>query len=182
MTGYVLLLHGVNVGGNRKVPMADLRQVLGDLGFRDVATHLNSGNAVFGTDRTDVRALVSQIHAALERQLGLDIQLQLRTAAQLEQVIAENPLPEATAEPARFVVVFLDHELPSNALDSFDATRFPDEVVAGGGGHLYLWYRNGIGTSKLTLASLGKEIKTAGTARNWNSVEKLRAMAAERES
>ena len=181
MTGYALLLHGINVGGNRKVPMARLRQLLTDLGHEQVATHLNSGNAVFASDRSDVDELTAQIRAAVEADLGLDVVMQLRSAAALDRIVADNPLPEAAADPSHFVVVFLSRTPAANWLESFDAERFPAETLVHRADVLYIWYRNGIGTSKLTLASLGKTAKETGTGRNWNTVLTLQSMAAERE-
>lgn len=182
MIGYVLLLHGVNVGGNRKVPMADLRALLTDLGHDAVATHLNSGNAVFGSTRTDVGALADEIRAGLKDRLGLDVPLQLRTAEQLQQVITDNPIPEAIDDASHLLVVFLDHPLPAAGLTGFDPAKFPHEVVAAHREHVYIWYRTGIGTSKLTMKSLGTQVGSAGTGRNWNTVGKLLTMALDREN
>ena len=182
MTGYVALLHGVNVGGNRKVPMADLRVLLTELGHEQVATHLNSGNAVFQSNRTDSDAISEEIHQGLKNALSSDVKVQLRTASQMREIVSVNPVPEAAEEPSRFLVVFLDAALPEDWITGFDSEKFPNETVAHIGSTLYVWYRNGMGTSKLTLDALGKTVKAGGTGRNWNSVLKLTAMAQDREA
>ena len=180
MTGYAVLLHGVNVGGNRRVPMADFARLLTELGHDQVATHLNSGNAVFASERTDVAALTREVEQALHAALGFDVVAQIRSADQLARIVDENPLPEAETDPSHFLVVFLGEDLPADWITGFDADKFPNETVRHSGSTLYLLYRKDIGRSKLTLDSLGVA-KTVGTGRNWKTVGKLLAMARERE-
>ena len=67
---YVVLLRGVNVGGNHRVPKAEFQQVLESLGFRDVIVYINSGNAVFTSDH---QPQASEVQVALERHFGFSI-------------------------------------------------------------------------------------------------------------
>ncbi len=50
MMTHIALLRGINVGGNVKVAMSDLRELLAEHGFGNVRTLLQSGNVVFSSD------------------------------------------------------------------------------------------------------------------------------------
>src|SRR5581483_1780771 len=93
MPSHVALLRGVNVGGV-KLAMADLRAVLSSLGYADVSTYIQSGNALFSTDRADTAALADEIEAALDKQLGLRPRVLVLTRDELAQVIRDNPYPD----------------------------------------------------------------------------------------
>src|SRR5882672_4085362 len=92
---YAALLRGINVGGNKKIAMADLRLLLSGLGHGEVSTLLQSGNAVFTAPPSDAARLAAQIEAALADQLGLTSSVLLRTHQQLAAVVDGNPFPSA---------------------------------------------------------------------------------------
>lgn len=181
MPTYIVLLRAVNVGGTGKLPMATFRKVLEDLGCRNVATYIQSGNAVL--DATGSSAKVSEkIAAALLKEMGKPCDVVIRTRAEIERVIAGNPYAvEAVADGARVHAVFL----PGHAAK--DATKGLDSIVAQyptrrdryhlAGDTLYLHLPDGAGESKLTGKALERALGVAGTARNWNTVLKLFAMS-----
>jgi uncharacterized protein (DUF1697 family) len=163
-------LRGVNVGGHRPVAMGDLRAVLGGLGLGNVRTLLQSGNVVFTTSDGAAR-LRPIIEATFAEQLGLDTTVVLRTAPEMTRVLARNPFAQAATEPAKVHVWFLAETPAAAAVAALDPRRFaPDEWVLDGQ-HVYVWYPNGSGRSKLRL-----ELGTAATARNWNTVTKVLAL------
>lgn len=179
MTSYVALLRGINVGGKNKVAMVDLRSILTGLGLDDVRTHLNSGNAVFTTDQADPDALAGRIEAAITSELGLDIRTLVRSGRDLQDAVDANPMADlAEAEPAKFAVIFLSGEPDPAALAAVDpATYAPDrcELV---GRQLYAYFPNGMGRPKLTWQAVGGWLdQDVATARNWNTVLKLRDLA-----
>ena len=106
MPVFVLLLRGVNVGRARRVPMADLRALLGDLGHRRVATLLNSGNAVFHAARGGAAAHGQAIGAAIAERFGFEVPLVVKAAADLDRIVAANPLHFDVEAHARVLVVF----------------------------------------------------------------------------
>jgi uncharacterized protein (DUF1697 family) len=180
-TRYAALLRGVNVGGNKKIAMADLRALLTDLGHEDVSTLLQSGNAVFTTPaekaRSEAGRLAAQIEAALDTELGLSSKVLLRTHAELAAVIEANPFPTATDEPSKHLVQFLFEPLTAAnraRIAEFDAEPFSPEEFRVGEGVIYFRFPGGIGTSKLAVA-FGRHVgaKLAMTGRNWNTVRKL---------
>lgn len=174
---YVALLRGVNVGGRNKVAMADLRRLLQDLGHEDVRTYLQSGNAVFTTDRDDAGSVARGIERSIQEKAGLDITVVLRTPAQLAEVIQANPLPQADEAPTQVHVGFLAGDVATERVAAVDTSRFSPEELHPGPGVVYLWYPNGAGRAKLTGAALERLLGVPITARNWRSVLALRDLA-----
>jgi uncharacterized protein (DUF1697 family) len=180
-TRYAALLRGVNVGGHKKIAMADLRAVLTDLGHQDVSTLLQSGNAVFtaGSDdpEADAGRLAARIEAALAAELGLASKVLVRTHSELAAVIDANPFPTAEADPSTHLVQFLFEPLtPAGRarIAEFEADPFHPEEFRLGAGVIYFRFPGGIGRSKLAVA-FARQVgpKMAMTGRNWNTVRKL---------
>jgi uncharacterized protein (DUF1697 family) len=175
---YAVLLRGVNVGGRNKVAMTDLRRILAELGYADVQTHLQSGNAVLSGE-PPATALASDIGAALDAQLGLRCAVLIRTGADLAEVVAGNPLGREPDNPSHYFVAFL-----SAAPDAAAVTRLQDQDFGPDrawiqGCHGYMWCPNGMANTKLTYALLEKRLGVVATARNWNTVRKLAELTAE---
>ena len=108
MPGHVALLRGVNVGGV-KLAMSDLRAVLSSLGYAEVSTYIQSGNALFSADAADPAALAADIEAALDKQLGMRPRVLVLTRDELAQVIRDNPYPDEP-NPKAVHAVFLAEE------------------------------------------------------------------------
>jgi uncharacterized protein (DUF1697 family) len=175
MSAHVALLRAVNVGG-RSLAMADLRAVAEGLGYGGVKTLLQSGNLVFDA-KGKAAALEKSLEAALKKEVGLEADFMVRTARELEAVIAANPFPaEAKSDPAHLVVMFLKDRATAKAVDAVREAVKGREVVQHNGRELYITYSDGIGTSKLTGAIIEKKLGVRGTARNWNTVMKLAAL------
>ncbi|MEA3075402.1 MAG: hypothetical protein QOF60_310 [Actinomycetota bacterium] len=172
---YAALLRGVNVGGHNAVGMAPLREVLSSLGYEDVATLLQSGNAVFTAPASAKTDGAARIEAAVADRFGVSIKVLLRDAKAMAKVVASNPWPErAAAEPAKAHVAFLGAKPAAAKVSAVDHTKFaPDELVVVGDA-AYLWYPNGSGRSKLGATVFEKGLGVVATARNWNTVLKLR--------
>jgi uncharacterized protein (DUF1697 family) len=177
VTRLALLLRGINVGGNNLVAMADLKALLGDLGYAQCTTLLNSGNAVVTTtDSAD--AAEPRVQAAIEQRLGLSIQTLARTHEELAAIVAANPLADVATNPSHYAVAFLRSAPPPRALDAVDPAAYTPERWELIGRELYIWYANGQGRSKLTGTFWERQFKVAATARNWNTVLKLLALTA----
>jgi uncharacterized protein (DUF1697 family) len=178
LTSFVALLRGVNVGGNRKVAMSDLRALATSLGLGDARTLLQSGNLVF---RSNVRS-AAQLETLLENgaasRLGVETDFVVRSSAELDAIVARNPFPkEAERDPAHLAVVFLKTSPSASASKALQAAIRGREVAQVDGRQAYIVYPDGMGTSKLTLPVIDRALGTRGTARNWNTVLKLGALA-----
>jgi len=168
MTYFVALLRAVNVGGTGKLLMSDLTRICEMAGFVAVRTYIASGNVVFSSEATE-----AQVKAKLEHSLGIyagkPVGVLVRTAAEMADVLAQNPFPAAPRN--RTVAIFLDHPPPPDTLKSLSGQK--DEKVRLGAREIYVAYGDGMAKSKLKIPAA-----KAGTARNINTVAKLAEMAA----
>jgi uncharacterized protein (DUF1697 family) len=172
MARTVALLRGINVGGNKKVPMAQLREVLTELGYSDVKTYVNSGNVVFGGRKASQR----RIEDALEETFGWRIPVVLRTREELAAVLEADPHGRIASNPSRYLVSFSGSAEPLDASKVDDVTPGPNEALAIIGREAYLWLPDGVHASPLAKAIVDRRFGVVLTARNWRTVEKLYAM------
>lgn len=185
MPTYVVLLRAVNVGGTGKLPMADFRKLLQELGFKNVQTYIQSGNAVFDASGSAARVKAA-ISAGLEKLLGSPAEVMVRTHQELSRLIAENPFAaEAAADGARVHVGFLAGPAAATALAAMTAIveKYPQrrDRFHLAGDHIYFHFPDGAAETKFTGKTLDRAIGIPGTARNWNTVLKLHAMSKSRE-
>jgi uncharacterized protein (DUF1697 family) len=175
---HVALLRGVNVGGNKLVAMADLRDLLTTLGFTDPRSLLQSGNLVFrGGTRTGA-PLERWLAAETAKRLGLETHFFVRTAEEWKAVIAQNPFPEEAArDPGHLLVLFLKDAPGAGAVRALQDAITGREVVRAKGRHAYAVYPDGAGRSRMTHGLIEKVLGTRATGRNWNTVLKLGALA-----
>ncbi|QFR01052.1 DUF1697 domain-containing protein [Streptomyces phaeolivaceus] len=175
MTTYAALLRGINVGGNKKVPMADLRTLLTGLGHTGVATYLQSGNAVFTGDHGDETSLAAEITTAVENHFGFTVDVLVRDHAYLEAVRETCPFPAAELEGKQLHVTYLSETPDGSRFADIDQQAFLPEEFRIGDRALYLYAPEGLGRSKLaeTLAKPRLSKGLIATTRNWNTVKKL---------
>lgn len=174
-TMYAALLRGINVGGNRKLPMADLRALMADLGYTRVATHLQSGQAVFAAGQGDEDSLAGEISRAITGRFGYDVDVLVRDHAYLKSVVDNCPFPAAELEPKQLHVTYFSGAVDADRYAEVDAAAFLPEEFRLGDRALYLYSPDGLGRSKLA-EQLGRARLTKGviaTSRNWNTVTKL---------
>jgi uncharacterized protein (DUF1697 family) len=178
MTTWIALLRGINVGGNRRVPMADLRAALEAIGLEDVRTYIVSGNVVFRSRRSDSAALTREIEAAIEARFGFAVAVVLRTAAEARAVLDGDPLPEGSAaDPAHRYAIFLSADPEPARLAAIDPAAVEPDVFVAGDRVIHAWYRNGLQASKLAGQLTDRGLGVTATARNWNTVRKLVELA-----
>lgn len=180
MTTYIALLRGINVGGRNLLAMADLRALLGDLGHGDPRTYLQSGNAVFTSDRSDVDGMASELAERISSGLGVSPAVQLRTAGELAEVAAANPFADAAAaDPTTVHAAFLSAEPSDPGAFAFDAEEYAPEQAVAGDRVLYLHLPGGLGRSRLAGDLAKRRSDVDVTVRNWRTVATLCDMAAE---
>ena len=169
MTAFVALLRAVNVGGTGKLPMSELKAKCEALGFENVRTYIASGNVVF-TSRKSEAAVKKALEARLEACAGKPLGVMVRTAAEIQAVLEDNPFPKAPAN--RTVAIFLDAPPPTDTLAAVKGRR--DEEIGLGRREIYVHYGEGMAKSKLVVPAA-----KAGTARNMNTIATLAKMAAD---
>ncbi|MCX3287776.1 DUF1697 domain-containing protein [Streptomyces sp. NEAU-H22] len=174
-TTYAALLRGINVGGSRKVPMADLRTLLTDLGLDDVRTHLQSGQAAFASGHGDEESLAGDIARAIEGHFGFGVDVIVRDHTYLRAIADACPFPAADLEPKQLHVTYFSTAVTPDRFAEIDQEAYLPEEFRLGDRALYLYAPNGLGRSKLA-EHLSKPRINKGliaTTRNWNTVVKL---------
>jgi uncharacterized protein (DUF1697 family) len=173
----ILLLRGVNLGPHKRVAMPELRSLLSEAGFCHVRTYVASGNVVLSSS-ADPADVACQAERLIAGRFGFDVDVTVRTRDELAEVVARNPLGDVAVDPKRYQVTFLDDEVDPEVLARLDVLAFEPERLVSVGRELYTWHPEGIGRSKLwaKVASRGG-VGARGTARNWNTVTTLLAMA-----
>jgi uncharacterized protein (DUF1697 family) len=176
MTVYVSLLRAANVGGTGLIKMDALRDVYESLGLNDVRTLLQSGNVLFRSRLTDRRALVKRIVQEIERRLDVQVEVILRTLAEVASIVDRGPVLSPRADQSKLLVMFLS-AVPSaaaqEALKKWHQSKELKELLEIRGPEIYLYYPDGVGRSKLTSSVIEGKLETSGTARNWNTLTKL---------
>ena len=174
-TTYAVLLRGINVGGNKKVPMAELRTLLEGLGFDSVRTYLQSGNAVFTAGRGDEESLAGDIAKAIAQHFGFAVDVIVRDHAHLRAIMDNCPFPAAELEAKQLHVTYFSTPVDETRFAEIDqAAHLPEEFRLGDRA-MYLYAPDGLGRSKLA-EQLAKPRFLKGliaTSRNWNTVVKL---------
>jgi uncharacterized protein (DUF1697 family) len=178
MPTYIALLRAVNLAGRNKVSMSDLRALLDKLGMHNPRTLLQSGNLIFQTDAAATAELEHQLEDATEHHIGLRTDFLVRRAEEWSSIIAANPFPDyAERDPSHLLVNCLKVPPGPEAVAALEAAVPGREEVLVKGREAYTYYPDGVGRSKLTNALIEKKLGTRGTARNWNTVLKLGALA-----
>lgn len=171
MARYISLLRGINVSGQKKILMKDLRDMYTALGFNDVASYVQSGNVVFSAKKQKEHQLAKKIAAGIAETFGFEVPTLVLDKAYLEEVIKANPFPKKTADdPKMPYVLFLDGKPDNVGLEppTNETARF---IM--GEGIIYVYYPDGAGRSKLTTTFFERKLKLSATMRNWKTVAAL---------
>lgn len=173
-TRFVALFRGINVGKAKRIAMADLRVLLGRMGFSDVRTLLNSGNAVF-TGAGKPLDLARDIRAEVKKKLGVDALVIVKSAADIAAVIRGNALEDVAQDHSRLLVALANEPGAIASLEKHARTIRGEEKVHVSRHAAYLWCAQGILESKAAEVLLG-ELKDRGTTRNWATLNKIHAL------
>lgn len=179
MQTYVSILRGINVSGQKKILMADLKTLYEKLGFKEVSTYIQSGNVVFKVDGKlrDIE-LVQKIESAISKKYDFHVPVIIRSEEELKKIISSNPfLKEKEIDVKKLHVTFLS-EIPAkeNVADIESINYLPDQFIISGK-EIYLHIPISYGETKLSNNFFEKKLKIKATTRNWNTVNKLFEMA-----
>ncbi|MFD2671728.1 DUF1697 domain-containing protein [Marinicrinis sediminis] len=178
--GYIALLRGINVGGHHKIKMAELRELLEEIGLEQIQTYIQSGNVLFTSSQPE-QELRDQLEQAIKERFGFAVPVILRTRDEWEQLISNNPFTDGerqaaseTSEGESFYVAML-HEPPSpEVIEKWKSYQTSEERMEVVGRDVYLLFPNSIRNSKMAnqIHSLG-----LATTRNGKTILKLQSMA-----
>jgi uncharacterized protein (DUF1697 family) len=175
VTRYVALLRGVNVSGRQRVSMEALRAAVTGAGFEDVATYIQSGNVVCSSPRRSAAAVGAALEAAIEDGLGVAVRVIVRSAGDLDRILAENPFVARRLDPATLHVTLLAAD-PAQGAGRLEVAAGADEFEARGR-EIYLHCPGGYGRSALTNTFFERRLGVAATTRNWKTMTRLHEMA-----
>jgi uncharacterized protein (DUF1697 family) len=166
MDRFVALLRGINVGGNRKLPMAELRALAAGLGLEAPRTYVASGNLVFRSSLAG-GALEKKLESAIADRFGFAVDVIVRSAAQWRGYCEANPFPKESESTPNFVMLCLGKEKASDAqVEALRARAAEDEKVERTGDAIWIWFGSGAGRSKIGSGPA----KAVVTTRNWRTV------------
>ena len=174
---HVALIRGINVGRAKRVAMADLRALLGSLGYGEVRTLLNSGNAVFRMPASAPAKAAARIEEGMTRRLGVSARVTVLTARELDTLVADNPLVKKATDHSRLMVAVLFTRSDLKKLQPLLRRDWAPEALALGERVAYVWCPSGIIESPLFTA-ITRELADGVTARNWATMIKLHALVA----
>jgi len=178
MPAIISMLRGVNVGGHNKIKMDALRALYESLKLKSPKTYVQSGNVVFFSSETNLGLLSQRIADAIERNFGFRPEVVLRTCSEMRHVIARNPFASRHGiDPAKLLVSFMMSDPGKAARDNLSKIDTRGEELHARGSELYIYFRNGMGKTKLSWVALDKVLGIPSTGRNWNTITKLHEMA-----
>lgn len=178
MTTYLSILRGINVGGRRKILMADLRKLYEDIGLLNCSTYIQSGNAFFELKKKgNTLKLATKIEKAIAKQYGFDVPVIVMTIDELENAIGTNPFFEEDTAIERLHLTFLK-ELPTpNQLDNINEYNYEPDQFKILGKNAFIFCSKKYSDTKLTNKFFETKLKVTATTRNWKTVLKLSALA-----
>ncbi len=172
---YISILRGINVSGQKKIIMADLKALYEAQGFENVLTYIQSGNVIFDADEINQQESIARIEKAIEAEYGFQVPVDLRTHQALGEIIENCPFEEAQNEEngAKVMLIFLK-TLPSQKSINLllEAIKAPEKLTIKGT-EVYLFCSNGYGRTKLNNNFIEKQLGVSATTRNWRSVKKI---------
>ncbi len=178
MKRFVAFLRGINVSGQKKVPMADLRNLLGNVGLQNVKTYIQSGNVVFESDIINPSEIAKLIQASILDKFEFDVPVLVKDEEELRSIIDTNPYSkeEDLEQKQIYFVLFL--EVPNNNLvEAFNQESYLNEEFKIIKDRLYLNCKQGYGKAKLNNNLIEKKLKIIATTRNYRTMNKLLEMA-----
>ena len=182
MTTFVALLRGINVSGQRRIAMVDLKLLLEGLGLEEVRTYVQSGNAVFGASADDPAGLASAIRGRIARDLGHDVAVLVLSAGDMARMAGSNPFLSLSGVDQKWLhATFLFAKVSPSAFGALDLPARQQEQARLVDGVVYLSLPNGYGRTRLNNAYFEKALGTAATTRNWKTVRALADLSVQRQ-
>lgn len=176
---YISLLRGINVGGQKKILMKDLKALYENLGFENVVTYIQSGNVLFETKETAIETLEHQIADAIQKTYGFEVPVLVKTAASLQKIFEENDYVALHGDDISRLYFTLLGETPDPELvDALMAMDYQPEEFYITNDTVYFYCPIGYGKTKLTNNFFEKKLNVSATTRNYKTMKKLVELAA----
>lgn len=175
METYIILLKGVNVGGNNRIKMAEFREKLQKKGFKNVKTYIQSGNIVLSYD-SSIDEVKTRVVDVLTQDYGYTVSVLVFTLQQFEDILAKCPY-DAPENDKKVYFSFLEKIPEANLLKEFESISFPDELFQMGEHCVYLLFQSGYSKANMSNTFIIKKLKVAASTRNLKTVKKILELA-----
>ncbi|MCH7827061.1 MAG: DUF1697 domain-containing protein [Bacteroidetes bacterium] len=175
MTVYISMLRGINVSGQKKIKMDELKKLYESLGFKNIKTYIQSGNVIFDFSDTNISKLINKIELKIKKSFSYDVPVLIKTKNDLQKLIANNPFVKK--DSSKLYVTFLSDTPIQSPIDEITKIKDKSEEFIISRKEIYLFYPNGYGRSKLTNNYFERKLKLSATTRNWKTVNKLLELA-----
>jgi uncharacterized protein (DUF1697 family) len=177
MKKFIALLRGINVSGQKKIKMSDLKLLFEEMGFQDVQTYIQSGNVIFSSKEKSGGKLEAKISSAIKRKFGFDVQVIILSQEEIEYTLKNNPFIKRKKEDDRLYVTFLSNAPSKENIQRLNSTDYSPEEYIIDGKLVYLYLPNGAGKAKINNNLFENKLKVDGTTRNWKTVKALSELA-----
>lgn len=177
MQTYIALLRGINVSGQKKIKMADLRALLASAGFAQVQTYIQSGNIAFSSAENDQDALARNIETAIQQRYDFHVPTLVLTAEEIAHALTNNPFTDKDTN--RLYFTFLAAEPTAERVSLLKEANYAPEEFALHGKVVYFFSPHGYGRAKMNNNFFENKLQVKATTRNWKTVHKLLEMANE---
>ncbi|PNQ75160.1 hypothetical protein C1T31_03220 [Hanstruepera neustonica] len=175
MITYIVLLKGINVGGHKKVPMAELRQLLSNSGFTNVRTYIQSGNIILQSNEKNQQQVEVTISKAILKHFGFEVSVLAKTRTELKRIFDQSPFPEEKKKASYFMML---HDMPDS-----EKVREASQKVYEGEDYqiiedcIYYFHDKGLSKAKFNVNFFERKFQTFATARNYNTMIKLLSLS-----
>lgn len=173
MNRYIAFLRGINVGGHKKLKMADLKVMMEDLHFADVKTYIQSGNVVFNAKAND--GLSEMISKEIEKQFGWEVPVLVKTSDEIAKILKNCSFEKTKMETSYFMLLATPPK--TDLIDALRKISYPNEEFVLTKECVYIYFENGLGNAKLNNNFFEKKLKVAATTRNYRTLLKLVELA-----
>lgn len=177
MNTFIALLRGINVGGQKKIPMAELRELLEKKGFKEVRTYIQSGNVIFNSSETNEDALALKIQEAIKAHFRFEVPVLVILPSELKQIFNDCPFPQEKKEHSYFTFLFTSPD--KKLVDKLITVSYPNEKFIITNNCIYFYCAVGYGKAKCSNNFFENKLKTTSTARNYKTVVKLLSLTSQ---
>ena len=176
MNKYISLLRGINVSGQKRIKMADLRLHLESIGLTNVQTYIQSGNVIFCSKLKDASKIKESIENKILEVYNFSVPTMILTKPRLEKTISGNPFNLDRIDFSKLFITFLDSVPKNNSIENIGKFKGENEKFILSEDVIYLYCPNGFGRTKLTNNLFENKLNVTATTRNWKTSSKLLEM------
>ncbi|EAR00471.1 DUF1697 domain-containing protein [Maribacter sp. HTCC2170] len=174
MTTYIALLRGINVGGHKKIKMADLRSILEDSGLERVRTYIQSGNVVFDSEEKNTQNLEIQISETIKEHYDFEVPVLIKTRNEILRVLEDNPYTDRNElSENKIYFVLLQDSPEEDKVKELSNYKFENETFTYTPNCVYLRCALGAGKAKCGIGFFESKLKVSATSRNYRTLQKL---------